>query len=158
MSAITSTLASAAAAPAGATNRPDRMATVEKALNMSAADLRSALQSGSSLSDIATKQGVSREDLLTAIKTDLQNRPQRPGGDSDGDGPAAADAAGGTSATSETDRLTKMANAIADRKGVGGHHHRHHHGGSGAGLTPVTSSSQAVASQLSAGNGVDVQL
>jgi hypothetical protein len=153
MSAITSTLASSAV-PASATNRPDRMANVEKALNMSASDLRSALQSGSSLSDIATKQGVSRDDLLTAIKTDLQNRPQRPGGDGDGDGPGATDATG---AASETDRLTKMANAMADRKGVEGHH-RHHHGGSGAGLTPATSSSETAASQLATGDGVDLQL
>ena len=149
--------------------RQDPMANVAKLLNMSSDDLRSALKNGSSLSDIAAKQGVSRDDLLKTIQSDLKNRPQRgpggpggapgPGGDSDN----GSDTDSGTSAVSDTD-FAAMAAKIADTKGVasvGGHHHHHHGSGSTSASTSLlgsTTDAATLAAQLQQGSSVDVLL
>ena len=83
---------------------------------MSTTELRAAQQSGSTLADLATSKGVSRDDLLKSIAADVKaGRPQ------------------GASPLSD-DQLTKIAGAIADGKrpsGVGGAHAHHHHQGGG---------------------------
>lgn len=132
--------------------RPDPMANVAKLLDMSPSDLRAALKSGSSLSDVASKQGVSRDDLLQQIESDLKNRPQR------------ADGASGTSAAGGSADVDPAAEAakIADTKGLPQHHggHHRHGGGSGGvgGLAPATTSTSVLSSQLDSGNGVSVLL
>jgi hypothetical protein len=149
--------------------RTDPMANVAKLLNMSSDDLRSALKNGSSLSDIAAKQGVSRDDLLKTIQSDLKNRPQRgpggPGGSGDGSGTdsgSGTDTGTGTSAVSDTD-FAAMAAKIADTKGlpsVSGHH-RHHGSGStsnSSSLIGSTTDAATLAAQLQQGSSIDVLL
>lgn len=72
-------------------------------LGMSDDDLRSALQSGSSLADVASQKGVSTDDLVSTMADSLKGA-QLPDG------------------VSATDAATKMVN----RKG--GHHGHGHHG------------------------------
>jgi len=48
------------------------MDAAAQALGMSAADLRTALQGGKSLADLASAKGVSQSDLVSAIATALQ--------------------------------------------------------------------------------------
>ena len=55
--------------------------------------------SGSSLSDVAAKQGVSKDDLLKQIESDLKNRPQRP---DDTSGTSATGGASGLAPTTAT--------------------------------------------------------
>jgi hypothetical protein len=143
---ISSVSNTTAAAATTSPQRPDPMADVAKLLNMSSSDLRDALKSGSSLSDVAAKQGVSRDDLLKQIETDLKNRPAGPG-----DTSAAA-------ATSGAPDIAAVAAKIADTKGLP-HHHGHHHGGSNSSsIAPTTTSASAVSAQLDADGGVSVLL
>lgn len=136
---------SGSTAAAASTNRPDPMADVAKLLNMSPSDLRDALKSGSSLSDVAAKQGVSRDDLLQQIQTDLQNRPAQPG----------------QSGTASTTDVSAEAAKIADTKGLPQHHGHHRHGGGGVGaagsLFPSTTDAGTVSAQAGSGS-LDVLL
>jgi DNA-binding phage protein len=137
---VSTVSSTSAAAATGQAQRPDPMANVAKLLNMSSSDLRDALKSGSSLSDVAAKQGVSRDDLLKTISSDLQNRPARPGQ---------------TAPTS--DDVAAEAAKIADTKGLPQHHGHHKHGGASGGITPATTSASTVSAQASTGS-VDVLL
>lgn len=56
--------------PKGANGR-DPMAAVADKLGLSSEDLKSQLKDGKSLDDIATAQGVSHDDLITAIKSGM---------------------------------------------------------------------------------------
>jgi hypothetical protein len=47
------------------------MATVAEKLGLSSDDLKAQLKDGKSLDDIATAQGISHEDLITAIKAGM---------------------------------------------------------------------------------------
>ena len=82
-------------------NRQDPMAAVAEKLDLSSDDLKAQLRDGKSLDDIATAQGVSHDDLITAIKAGMP--------------------------TDATD-ATEMAEKIASTKGMpppphgGGHH------------------------------------
>jgi uncharacterized protein YidB (DUF937 family) len=105
------------------------MDAAAKALGMSASDLRTAMQNGQSLADIAKSKGVSVDtvtkamataiqganpnvsaDQATEIATALVNR-TRPAASSGSPDPTQAPAATGTEGTTAT----------------GGHHHHHHH-------------------------------
>jgi len=81
---------------------PDQMKKamdpVAKLLGMSTDDLASKLQSGTSLSDLASQKGVSNSDLVEAIKSGMQQN-----------APAGVSLA--------ADQLTQMANAIATQSG-----------------------------------------
>jgi hypothetical protein len=125
------------------TTRPDPMANVESTLHLSAKDLRDALRKGSSLSDLASQQGVSRDDLLSAIEKDQQNRPARPGSADATPADPAAEAA-----------------KIADAKGLP-HGHHHHHGGGGTSTgsaTAATTAPAAISAAVSSGGSVSVLL
>ena len=87
------------------------MDAAAKTLGMSSDDLRTALQKGQSLSDIATSKGVSQDALSSAIGSALS------GGSS----------TTGTTGTSSSD-LTSEVSKIMNHKG----HGHHHHGGGGA--------------------------
>ncbi|MFI5936416.1 hypothetical protein [Actinoplanes sp. NPDC051494] len=76
------------------TMRQDPMAAVADKLGLSSKDLRSQLRDGKSLDDVATAQGVSHDDLISAIKAGMP-----------------ADATGGVDAT-------EMAEKIAGTKGM----------------------------------------
>ena len=82
------------------------MNSASKALGLSVQDLRSALDSGQSLADVAQQRGVSRDDLVTAVAQGIQAAP--PTGTP---APAAA---------------TELAQHVVDRHHGGHHHHRHH--------------------------------
>jgi hypothetical protein len=89
---------------------------VAQLFGMSTSQLDQALQSGESLNDLASSNGVSQADLLNAISQGLQQS-QPPG----------------TASLSAT-QLTNLANRIA------GHHHHHHGGGGGSSSNSTTSS------------------
>ena len=111
------------------------MDAAAKLLGMSTSDLRSALQSGKSLADIASSKGISQETLTAGMAAAIQQ----------------------ASPNVSAERATEMATAIATRRppaggqlpaggsqgadaiqGAGGttatkgHHHHHHHGGGAA--------------------------
>jgi hypothetical protein len=81
------------------------MNSASTALGLSVQDLRSALDSGQSLADVAQQRGVSRDDLVSAVAQGIQSAP--PTG---APAPAAA---------------TELAQHVVDRH-HGHHHHRHH--------------------------------
>ena len=112
VTALTQTAASQRQRP-----KPPDMTNTAKALGLSTDDLKTQLDSGATLDSIAQQKGVSSDDLLSAVKTDLQaNKPA--------DAPDLSD-----------DQLTQMATNVAAGKGPGGpggaHGHHHHGGGSG---------------------------
>jgi lambda repressor-like predicted transcriptional regulator len=147
---VSSVSGTQAAALSVGNTRPDPMANVSQLLNMSPSDIRAARQGGESLSDLASKQGVSRDDLVKAIESDLKSRMARGGANADGTSPTA-----GTS----TDNVAQLAAKIADNTSIpkhGGHHH--HHGGSPMSIIPATSDSSTVSDQLAKGAGVSVLL
>jgi len=79
------------------------MQPVADLLGMSASDLQQALQSGSTLADLAAKKGVSRSDLIAAITKGLEaNKPE------------------GAAAVEGTFNISQIANDIADGKGPRG--------------------------------------
>ena len=82
------------------------MNSASQALGLSVQDLRSALDSGQSLADVAQQRGVSRDDLVSAVAQGIQSAP--PTG---APAPAAAN---------------ELAEHVVDRHHRG-HHHRHHH-------------------------------
>jgi uncharacterized protein YidB (DUF937 family) len=94
--------------------RPDNdqmLSTAADALGLSTSDLKSKLDSGSTLEDVAKTQGVSKDDLVAAIAKDVQAH--KPDG-----APALSDA-----------QATEMATGIVEGKrpggpgGAGGHGH-----------------------------------
>jgi hypothetical protein len=86
---------------------------VAQLLGTTSQDLINQMQSGSTLSDIANKQGVSQSDLISAIEQGLQS----------------ANTASGTTAPAD---LTTVATNIANGTAKIGHHHHHHHGAGAA--------------------------
>jgi uncharacterized protein YidB (DUF937 family) len=98
--------------PGGQSAIKNAMQAAAKKLGMSDDQLKTQLQSGQSLADIASAQGVSKDDLVAAVSDSLK--------------------AAGTTLPAGVDP-TKMATNMVERKG-GGHHH--HHGG-GGGTPPV---------------------
>ncbi|HEY6759250.1 MAG TPA: hypothetical protein VI318_07160 [Baekduia sp.] len=117
LSALTQTSASA--------RRPqppsaDKFTGTAQLLGLSTDDLKSQLDSGKTLDSIASDKGVSSDDLLTAVKSDL--KASRPDG-----APDISD-----------DQLTQVATNIAAGKGPRGAGGHHHHGG---GPPPGTSAS-----------------
>jgi hypothetical protein len=103
------------AAGAGGAAQPV-LSSVAGLLGMSTDDLITSLRNGTSMSDLASQKGISRDDLLAAITQSLQS----------------GQAAGGQAADTAA-----LAGQIADRKGVGGHHHHHHGGGSAGSSTDL---------------------
>ena len=99
---------------------------------MSTDDLVASLKGGSSMSDLASQKGVSRDDLLAAITQGLQ-----------ADQTAAA--------TGQVGDPTALAGQIADQKGLPGHHHHHHQQG---GSTAAGTDLQQKVSDLSAALGI----
>jgi hypothetical protein len=99
-----------------------RMQPVADLFHESSDQLMSELQSGKSLAQIAQEKGVSRDDLLNAVKQGLSTN-----------APAGADSS----------KLDAIANQIVDHtpgQGAQGHHHHHHHGGSSTSGTSSTNS------------------
>lgn len=89
-------------------NQP-QMTDTAKLFGMSTSQLDQDLQSGTTLSSLASQDGVSSSSLLTAIESDLQaNAPQ-----------------GAQSPSSS--QLQGMATNIANGTGPAGGHHGHHH-------------------------------
>jgi hypothetical protein len=90
------------------------MAPTAELLGMTTDDLKTSLQSGSTLADLASQKGVSSTDLINSIEEGMK-----------------AAAPEGAKAPAQT-QLDQMANNIANgkRPGGGGHGH-HHHGGGG---------------------------
>ena len=110
------------------------MDAAAKLLGMSASDLRSALQSGKSLSDIASSKGIGQDTLTAAIAAAIEQ----------------------ANPSVSSDQATKVATAIATRTppaggpppdaaqgadatqgaagttAAQGHHHHHHHAGAAA--------------------------
>ena len=91
-----------------------------KALGISTADLETQLEAAKSLSDVASAQGVSQDDLVAAIAADLKTH------EPDG-APALSDA-----------QATQMATAMssASRARVGGRRERAHRSSCGATRAP----------------------
>lgn len=85
---------------------PPALTNTAQLLGMSANDLQMAMQSGTTLSQLAQQNGISQKDLISAISSDLQ-----------------ANAPAGAPQLSQS-QLTQMATNIAQGK----HPHHHHHG------------------------------
>jgi hypothetical protein len=85
-----------------------RMQPVADLFKMSSDDLMSELKSGKSLADIAQEKGVSRDDLINAVKQGLSQN-----------------------GNVDASKLDEIANRIVDHKpgAHGAHGHHHHHGG-----------------------------
>ncbi len=120
------------------------LSAVADKLGMSSQDLKSQLDSGKSLADVAKAKGLSRDDLVATIKSALSSA-----GTTDGS-TTAASASGGTTSTTGTASTTgpsldDIANKIADHV-ERSHHHRHHE--SQATTTPTTSTSQSAEAAL----------
>ncbi len=127
---VSSALANTAVDPTSWQSRMQQtLGPVAQLFGMSTTQLQQALQSGESLNDIASSQGVSQADLTAAIKQGIQQAQ-----------PA------GAAPLSDT-QLTNIANRIA------GHHHHHHGGGGGgsaSGADPASASSATTANPLAA--------
>lgn len=110
------------------------MDAAAKLLGMSASDLRSALQSGQSLADIASSKGIGQDALTAAMATAIQQANPNVSAEqatkvataiatrkppAGGQQPEAAQAADGTQGTTGT-------------AATQGHHHHHHHAGGAA--------------------------
>lgn len=118
--------------PAPGIDVKQRMQPVADLFKMSADDLMSELKSGKSLADISQEKGVSRDDLLNAVKQGL-----------------------GQSGNIDSSKVDEIANRIVDHKpgAHGAHgHHRHHHS---EGATDGSSSTQSVLPTQSPTNPVD---
>jgi lambda repressor-like predicted transcriptional regulator len=83
------------------------MSNVAKLLGMSLSDLRSKLEGGTSLSDVAKQRGVSQDQLLQTIQSSLKAQ--------------------------DPNASASSLNAAAQR--IAGHH-GHHHGGAGSAASP----------------------
>jgi lambda repressor-like predicted transcriptional regulator len=105
-------------------DRSTMMANVAKLLGMSVSDLKSKLESGSSLSDVAKQRGVSQDQLLQTIQSSLKAQ----------DPNAVASS------------LNVAAQRIAARHG----HHGHHGGGGPTPAAAGTSSTTTLNSLASA--------
>jgi uncharacterized protein YidB (DUF937 family) len=112
---------------------PPPMTSTAQLLGISPDELQKDMQSGTTLAQLAAQSGVSKDDLVKSIVTDLKaNAPQG--------APAIPDA-----------QLTQMATNIADGKRPhGGHHHHHTEATSAAG-----DSSQSNLSSLADALGID---
>ena len=104
--------------PSWQTRMQQMLGPVAQLFGMTTSQLEQSLQSGQSLSDIATSKGVSQADLLSAIKAGMQQG--RPAG-----APSLSDA-----------QLTNLATGIANR-----HHHDHDVASSSASSAAATSGS-----------------
>lgn len=112
---VTATGASSSAlyGPAQARPTPPPMTNTAQLLGVSTSELKQDLQSGATLSGLASQKGISSSDLITSIASDLK-----------ANAPAGAPTLSGT-------QLTQIATNIANGTGRAGAHH-HHHGGGGA--------------------------
>ena len=107
------------------TRMQQMLAPVAQLFGMTTSQLEQSIQSGQSLSDIATSKGVSQTDLLNTIKAGLQqNQPS------------------GAPSLSDT-QLTNLANGIASR-------HHHHHAGGAANTASQAATSTSTTSSTSA--------
>jgi hypothetical protein len=97
---------------------------IASALGLGTDALRSQLQAGTSLADVAQQQGVSRSDLLKVIENQVQTRRASAGQD-----------------PVDATTLNRIANRAIDRGGRT--HHHHHHGPTPVSLTPATSDPDA---------------
>jgi hypothetical protein len=102
---------------------------VASLLGTTSQDLINQMQSGTTLSSIATQQGVSQNDLITAIEQGLQST-----------NPSTSAIAQNSSPSSIATLAANIANGTAK---VGGHHHHHHHAGSSSSSSSSTSSTSA---------------
>ena len=114
---VTPTSAAAAAAYGqAAPPPPPPLTNTAKLLGVSPSQLSQDMQSGTTLTSLASQAGISSSSLLSSIESDLQaNAPQ------------------GAPALSST-QLTTMATNIANGTRPAGGHHHHHHGG---GISPT---------------------
>ncbi len=113
------------------------VSAVADKLGMSSQDLKSQLDAGKSLADVAKSKGLSRADLIATIKTALTAGHTAEGSQ------ASATTSGGTSSTTGTSSrkgpsLDDIANKIADR--VQKAHHRHQESQSASASASASSS------------------
>jgi hypothetical protein len=104
---------------------------IAQQLSMSPDALRGALAQGQSITDLAQKQGVSRDSLVQSVESQIQQTRQANGQD-----------------PLDQTTLDRMVNRAFDRHRAGGHHHHHH------AQAPATSPADGSDS----GNGVDVRV
>lgn len=129
VSSVSVTAASSAFAPAQAAGlrHPPRHAALDAAaqlLDMTPADVRSALQGGQSLSDLAKSRGISQDDLVKAMATAIEQ------------------ADPGIGADRAMQLATRIAAYVPQQQAAGpvatagtqvaGHRHHRHHGGGAA--------------------------
>jgi hypothetical protein len=108
------------------------MDAAAKLLGMSASDLRSALQSGKSLADIASSKGISQDALTAAMAAAIQQAHPNVSADQASRMATAIATrkpqAGGPQPADATDSSQGATGTTAAR----GHHHHHHHAGAAA--------------------------
>jgi hypothetical protein len=98
---------------------PPNMDATAGLLGMSSDELQQAQRSGTTLTELASQKGVSKDDLVASITKDLQaNKPE---------GAAELDA------TQLTQMATNIADGVRPQGGPGGHGGHHHHGGQAGG-------------------------
>jgi hypothetical protein len=96
--------------PSQPPNPQQALQPVATLLGTTTQDLMTKIQSGQTLSSIASSQGVSQDSLVSAIKQGLQN---------------AAPQGNSQNAPSQTDLTTIAQNIANGTMPVGGHHHHH---------------------------------
>jgi hypothetical protein len=97
-----------------------QMTDTAKLFGISTSQLDQDLQSGSTLSSLASQDGVSSSSLISAIESDIQSN-----------APQGAQAPSG-------DQLSQMATNIANGTPPAGHHGGHHHHGMGMDMTDTS--------------------
>ncbi len=100
------------------------LSAASSALGERTSSVQQQLQSGSSLSSIASAQGVSQQTLVSAITSALQQNQQGSG-------------SGSSSSAPSSTQLQQIATNIANGTGFRHHHHRHGGGVAVSGQAPT---------------------
>lgn len=133
LSAVESTSASFSPIQSQQRRHP-AMDAAAKLLGMSTTDLRTALQSGQSLTSLASSKGISQDDLTAAMSKAIQQA--NPNMTADQATKMATAIATRTRPTAPqataTDAATQDPNAATGTSATHGHHHHHHGGGAAA--------------------------
>jgi uncharacterized protein YidB (DUF937 family) len=113
--------------PGGRETVKTAMQAAAAKLGLSDSDLQTQLQSGQSLADIASKQGVSKDDLVNSIADSLKSS---------------------TTPLPNGVDPTSLATKLVEGKGRAGGHHHHHGGGGGAKPVDPTTGSDTSSQNL----------
>jgi uncharacterized protein YidB (DUF937 family) len=109
------------------------MDAAAKALGMSSSDLRTALQSGQSLSSIATSKGISQDTLVAAMAAAIQQANPNVTADQ-ATSVATAIATRTPPSGARPAASTDPTQAASGTAATSGHHHHHHHKAMAAGM------------------------